>query len=150
MLKLKLQYFGPLVWRGDSLEKTWSWERLRAGGEQCDRRWDGWTASWTQSTWICTSSRRWWRTGAWHGALHGVAKNQIQLSKWTITVYIEYSFYPSLLNISCTFIINMTFYLLIYCLSYHNVSSMNERTWTLLFVVVFCDLSTKYTVKWKN
>ena len=37
MLKLKLQYFGHLMWRSDSLEKKknnpWCWERLRAGGE---------------------------------------------------------------------------------------------------------------------
>ena len=40
MLKLKLQYFGHLMWRADSLEKTWCWERLRAGGEGDDRGWD--------------------------------------------------------------------------------------------------------------
>ena len=37
MLKLKLQYFGHLKRRTDSLEKTLSWERLRAGGEGDDR-----------------------------------------------------------------------------------------------------------------
>ena len=33
MLKLKLQYFGHLMWRADSLKRPWGWERLRAGGE---------------------------------------------------------------------------------------------------------------------
>ena len=33
MLKLKLQYFGHLIQRADSLEKTQCWERLKAGGE---------------------------------------------------------------------------------------------------------------------
>ena len=33
MLKLKLQYFGHLMQRADSFEKSWCWERLRAGGE---------------------------------------------------------------------------------------------------------------------
>ena len=33
MLKLKLQYFGHLMWRADSLENPWNWERLKAGGE---------------------------------------------------------------------------------------------------------------------
>ena len=42
MLKLKLQYFGHLMWRVDSLEKPWCWEGLRAGGEGDDRGWDGW------------------------------------------------------------------------------------------------------------
>ena len=47
MLKLKLQYFGHLMWRADSLEKTWYWERLKAGGEGGDRGWDGWMTSLT-------------------------------------------------------------------------------------------------------
>ena len=34
MLKLKLQYFGHLMQRVDSLEKTMSWERFGAGGEE--------------------------------------------------------------------------------------------------------------------
>ena len=42
MLKLKLQYFGYLMWRPDSLEKTWWWERLKAGGEGDNRGWVAW------------------------------------------------------------------------------------------------------------
>ena len=38
MLKLKLQYFGHLMQRTDSFEKTLNWERLRTGGEGDDRR----------------------------------------------------------------------------------------------------------------
>ena len=34
MLKLKLQYFGHLMQRGDSLEKTWCWLRLKAGEKE--------------------------------------------------------------------------------------------------------------------
>ena len=37
MVKLKLQYFGHMMQRSDSLEKTRCWERLRAGGEGDDR-----------------------------------------------------------------------------------------------------------------
>ena len=38
MLNLKLQYFGHLMWRAESFEKTLKdWERLRAGGEGDDR-----------------------------------------------------------------------------------------------------------------
>ena len=37
MLKLKLQYFGHLMQRTDSLEKTLMWERLKAGEEWADR-----------------------------------------------------------------------------------------------------------------
>ena len=36
MLKLKLQYFGHLIQRTDSLKKTPCWERLKAGGEGKD------------------------------------------------------------------------------------------------------------------
>ena len=63
MLKLKLQYFGHLMQRADSFEKTWCWERLGAGGEGDDRGWDGWMASPTQWTWVWASYERWWRTG---------------------------------------------------------------------------------------
>ena len=63
MLKLKLQYFGHLMQRADSLEKTLIWERLRAGGEGDDRGWDGWVASLTQRTWVWVSSRSWWWKG---------------------------------------------------------------------------------------
>ena len=59
MLKLKLQYFGHLMQRADSLEKDWCWERLKAGGEGYDRGWGGWMASPTQWTWVWASSVSW-------------------------------------------------------------------------------------------
>ena len=62
MLKLKLKYFGHLMWRTDSLEKTLIWERLKAG-EGDDTRWDGWMASLTQRTWVWVSSGSLWWTG---------------------------------------------------------------------------------------
>ena len=63
ILKLKLQYFGYLMRRVDSLEKTLIWERLGAGGEGDDRGWDGWMASWTWWTWVWVNSGRWWWIG---------------------------------------------------------------------------------------
>ena len=51
MLKLKLQYFGHLMWRTDSFEKTLMLERLKVGGEGDNRGWDGWMASPTWWTW---------------------------------------------------------------------------------------------------
>ena len=62
MLKLKLQYFGHLMWKADSFEKTLML-RLKAGGEGDDRGWDGWMASLTQWTWVWVNSRSWWWTG---------------------------------------------------------------------------------------
>ena len=63
MLKLKRQYFGHLMWRVDSLEKTRCWEGLGAGGEGDDRGWDGWMASLTRWTWVWVNSGSWWWTG---------------------------------------------------------------------------------------
>ena len=63
MLKLKLQYFGHLIWRLTHLKRPWCWERLRAGGEGDDRGWDGWMASLTQWTWVWVNSGSWWWTG---------------------------------------------------------------------------------------
>ena len=44
-LMLKLQYFGHLMQRADSLEKTLMWDRLKAGGEGDNRGQDGWMVS---------------------------------------------------------------------------------------------------------
>ena len=41
----------------------WCSERLKAGGEEDKKGWDGWMASWIQWTWVWAKSRRWWRTG---------------------------------------------------------------------------------------
>ena len=62
MLKLKLQYFGHLMWRVDSLE-DWCWEGLGAGGEGDDRGQDGWMASLIRWTWVSVNSGSWWWTG---------------------------------------------------------------------------------------
>ena len=61
MLKLKLQYFGLLIWRASSLEKTLMLGNIKAGGHNRER--DGWMASLTQRTWVWASSGTWWRTG---------------------------------------------------------------------------------------
>ena len=63
MLKLKLQYFGHLMWRVDSLERPWCWEGLGAGGEGDNRGRDGWMASPTRWTWLWVNSGSWWWTG---------------------------------------------------------------------------------------
>ena len=83
-LKLKLQYFGHLMWRADSLKRPWCWERLKAGGEGDDRGWDGWMASLTQWTWVWVNSRSWQWIGR-PGVLQsmGITKSQTRLSDWT-------------------------------------------------------------------
>ena len=63
MLKLKLQYFGHLMWRPDPLEKTLMLGKIEGGRKGDNRGWDGWMASLTQRTWVWASSRSWWWTG---------------------------------------------------------------------------------------
>ena len=63
MLKLKLQYFGHLMWRIDSLEKTLMLARLQVGREGDNRGWAGWMASPTQWTWVWVKAGSWWWTG---------------------------------------------------------------------------------------
>ena len=63
MLKLKLQCFGLLIQRTNSLEKTLMLGKIEGGGEGDNRGWDGWMASPTQWTWVWVSSGSWWWTG---------------------------------------------------------------------------------------
>ena len=62
MLKLNLQYFGHLMQRADSLEKTLMPVRLKAEGEGDNRGREGWMASLTRWTWTWANSGRWWVT----------------------------------------------------------------------------------------
>ena len=59
MLKLKLQYFGHLMRRADSLEKTLMLGEIGGRRRRGNRGWDGWMASQTRWAWVWVCSRSW-------------------------------------------------------------------------------------------
>ena len=103
----------PILWPPDAKNwlpwrRPWCWERLKAGGEGGDRWWDGWLASPTWWTWVCSSSGSWWWTEKpgvlqsvglqrvrhswatelnWTDVLIGnITESRTQLRDWTTTI----------------------------------------------------------------
>ena len=95
MLKLKLQYFGHLMRRSASLEKTLMLGNMRVGGEGDYRGGDGWMASLTWRTWVWSSSKGLvMDREAWRAVINGVTKSQTWLSIWTELPIIYLFIYP--------------------------------------------------------
>ena len=82
MLKLKLQYFGHLMWRTDSFEKTlmlWNTDGRRRRGCQRMRWLDGITSQ--LKAWVWVGSGSLMERETWHAAVHWVAKSQTR-TEW--------------------------------------------------------------------
>ena len=64
-------------------KRPWCWERLRAGGEGDNRRWNAWMASLAQWTWVWANSGREWMTGK-PGVLQSMGSQRVgHDSNWT-------------------------------------------------------------------
>ena len=110
MLRLKLQYFGHLMWRADSFEKTLMLGKIEGRGEGDDRGWDGWMTSPTQWTWVWVDSGSWGWTGRpgvllWFMRPQRVGHNWATELNWTELVCVASSVLTSELHFGWVFIL---------------------------------------------
>ena len=92
MLKLKLQYFGHLMWRADSFEKTLMLGKIEGRRRRGRQRMRWWMASLTQWTWVWVNSGSWWwtaRSGMLQSmGLQRVGHDWVTEPNWTDTTFL--------------------------------------------------------------
>ena len=80
--KLKLQYFGQLMGRTDSLETTLMLGKIEGRRRRGYSGWDGWMASPTRWTWVWASFGNWWRRTKRRGMLHSMGSQESDMTEW--------------------------------------------------------------------
>ena len=106
-LMLKLQYFGHLMRRANSLEKTLMLGKIEGRRRKGNRGWDVWMASLTQWTCVWISSRSWWWTGK-PGMLQSMGLQRVRHNWVTKQQQHPQKFSPAAFIISYTLPIHST------------------------------------------
>ena len=111
-------------------KRPWCWERLKAGGGEDNRGWDGWMASPTQWTWVWVNSGSWWWTGK-PGMLQSMGSQRVRndwATEWNWTEFYNISFYlQSYLYLSIFLLLLSIMHLLIPHLLYCCLLSNNPN-----------------------
>ena len=97
MLTLKLQYLATWCEKPIHWKRHWSWERLRAEGEEGIRGWDGWMASPIQRTWNWANLRRWWGTER-PGALPSMGSQRV-VHDWATEPQLQHLYIQPLIHL---------------------------------------------------
>ena len=137
MLKLKLQYFGHLMRRVDSLEKTLMLRGIGGRRRRGHRGWDGWMASPTQWTRVRVNSGSWWWTGR-PGVLYFMGSQRVR-HDWATE-----------LNWTSHILSHLIFTTQLYIRSYLCKSNVICRKWSkfVCFIIGTMFYSTKY-LEWQ-